>query len=795
MSCIDEVRKKFAGRKESDYHAIALELEKFRSDYFQGKDSLSQSDFKQKATEFLQDLKAESDRYRERVKRDSLKRVQMNAQWDRYPDIAAAVKAYSLGGTLDNVTGGNNSPVAFRHAMQDDLFDLAQTGLTKIEGHEKIISGDMDRELAIAMSAISTLQKPANVPQFVWEAAKVLNRVNAERRLRLIAEGVPVGHIENYIARQSYSPDKVRLESKEDFSSFIYDHLDVEATFPNMAKWDRLKALGDMWERVRTERFGSLEDNSDQPFKSVMGSTGNVEARAGRSRTLKYKDGEAFAAVNAKYGDGTIYESTMRGIQRDSRNASLVAFYGSDPVANLAKALQDREFKLSKIGDYAGAEKVKNAQAEARRALSTVLGEHTRLDPNDKFMPVGRVLKAGMTVSHLGMALISSLQDGMVTYFAARNVSDRGRLDIIRDITSTYFKSFKDVEIAKSEARRSGVYFGAYRDALMQDATAKAVDGMHRFNGMEFHDRASKAGASAFISNDLGQYANQPWEKVSDGWKKTFNRYAIGDKEWKFIAQAQDEKGFSLQALKLIPAQQFMNAGVQKNDVVSKFLQMSHDFGKMASSSPGPGMQHFMGDMHGPWGMIKSLSTQFLGSSVANTQNIRRLVKDRASVTVVGEFVAGAIGLGLVQNLLYDFAAKGEVPEELTGKDFGRAITRAGVAGVYGDYLARAISDRTSAVDFLGPVARDIGKVGITLKDAADLKNVGTEDWEADPKKLLKLIPQFTPNLFYTRFALDSLIMNRINQAADDKWLGRNQKRAQDNKRIQLLDPERTVGQ
>jgi hypothetical protein len=154
--------------------------------------------------------------------------------------------------------------------------------------------------------------------------------------------------------------------------------------------------------------------------------------------------------------------------------------------------------------------------------------------------------------------------------------------------------------------------------------------------------------------------------------------------------------------------------------------------------------------------------------------------------------IAGGVGYGYISNALHDIAT-GRTPEDPTGDHWANAMKRAFFRqslGLYSDFLFNESRPDESFWDKLGDLTGPEGEtVADTFRLGQRVVNQATRkhgfrsgDFGNDEQQLLGDIYRNVPgnNLFWTKYALDYLVLNNISEMLSPGYQQRLIDRAQE---------------
>ena len=135
--------------------------------------------------------------------------------------------------------------------------------------------------------------------------------------------------------------------------------------------------------------------------------------------------------------------------------------------------------------------------------------------------------------------------------------------------------------------------------------------------------------------------------------------------------------------------------------------------------------------------------------------------------------------------------AKGREPRDpLSHKTFMASMVQGGGMGIYGDFIFGDMKSRFGG----GPISTLMGPTASSFGSLVDL-GMRLRDGDPVAAQTLNFMVNHTPggNLFYTRWALDYLILNQIRENLSPGYLRRQEKRMKEELDQEFIVPPRSV--
>jgi hypothetical protein len=359
--CIDAVRKQLEKSdlkfSEKDVKAIHDELSKMRSKIFAKGESANGPEFMKKAMDMIQERRFQAAEARRAALINTIARNQ-NLAFAKDPAFAKskykAVLAALDGRNPGYAKNGKLSVDGSRAAMKDRLTNMLVTRLEQEGLLPMMEKGMMDKDIMVELFNVRDGKASgASGNPHAAKAAEIISGVNKEIVARLRSMGSSIREVVGYIARQSHDAEKIVAAGFEDWKAHILERLDIDKTFGNMSPAEIHERMGEVFNEIKSGSYGkdiSAENTADQ-FLTVRGLSGDVGKRTARSRSLHFKDGNAFFEYNEKFGRGNLMEATFRAIDKQSRNYALMKQFGTNPEGGFHRWISDMSSEAKKTGD------------------------------------------------------------------------------------------------------------------------------------------------------------------------------------------------------------------------------------------------------------------------------------------------------------------------------------------------------------------------------------------------------------------------------------------------------------
>jgi hypothetical protein len=666
--------------------------------------------------------------------------------------------------------------------------------------------GHMDDDIARELFEIKPNGQPgiSNNPT-AQKIAAVIHKYQMTAIERANRAGAYIQPRPGYMFRQTHDQVKLRQTGFEAWRDFIIDKLDPETTFRGE---DPQKFLEGAYLGLSSglhKRFkGSNESNFLQGFKGPA----NLAKKMSQERILHFKDADSFMAYNDRFGTQSLSEAVIGSLEHMARNTAIMEGLGTNPVAMFDKIVTELKMKHR--------DNPKIIEALSSKSLMNQLKEidgTTRIPGNVSLAKVGAVTRAVQNMAKLGGAFLSSITD-VPQQAAELRHQGLPLLNAWGETLAGVFKGRGDAE-RRELARLLGIGFdGMVGEVASRFGSQDSLPGtlsklqqrFFKLNLMSWWNDTNRTGAALVMSTNLANNAKMSWGKLDGRLTNVLRQYQIGEAEWEIYRKHAVRKGED--------GQQYMvSEGLDDLDdaVISDYLKTKNGKEPTAREIATTRDElisrldtYFMDRadfaVPQPGAAERAMLNQGTEVGTVEGEAIRLIMQFKSfPITVIrrslGREVHGAangktdiMGLAhiIATTTLFGYASmvakdvlKGKEPRQFTGdlekdsKLMFAAMSQGGGLGIYGDFLFGEYSRYGRS--FLSTLA------GPTFGQVDDLAEIFTrirtgEDVSANA---MRMVINNTPfiNLFYTRQALDYLILYELQEMANPGYLRRMESR------------------
>lgn len=681
--------------------------------------------------------------------------------------------------------------------------DLESGGL-----RELFVSGAVDRDIARGLWQMGRESPDFRglTPQAV-DISKIVHKYQEAARVTRNRFGAWIKSLPGYIVRQSHDMYKVRTAGFDAWRANIESKLDwnkIEADNPELKRDAFLRGVYDDLASGVHMHAGPLGEPS--PFKGPA----NLAKKASQERTLHFTDADAWYDYNAEFGVGNLNEAVLTGLTSAAKQAGLMKVLGTNPQANL-------EAVMGRVSESLQGKQRSDFQTTRGQALDLLAHVDGRANiPGSAVAArVSTNLRAWQSMAKLGGALISSVTDLPVYASDVRYVQGGGFLNGMGDAIGGLLKGRPQGERAEMLSSL-GVFFDSMMGDVFarfdaQDMTGKTTNWLmqkfFRLNGLSWWTESLRSASALSNAHHLALQAGKTFDALAPETRRAMTLYDIDAGKWDLLRAsgvklADGREYLTPDGMKDVPRSAIegylKSTGAKINDAA--VANVREDLAGMLRSFYIDRAHHAViePDARSRWWLLRGTQpgtvegemlrfmAQFKGFPTALMQKVvgRELFgqgADRLKDVGMTE-VMGTAQLFLWMTLFgYGAMAakdtlKGRVPRDPTDpKTMVAAMLQGGALGIYGDFMLGESSRFGRSI--LETVA---GPVPSTFADLDELRaRAMTGDDLAAPA--FRTLINNTPflNLFYTRIALDYLILYRIQESMNPGFLRRMERRVE----------------
>ncbi|MGE4334962.1 MAG: hypothetical protein AB7E55_03180 [Pigmentiphaga sp.] len=703
------------------------------------------------------------------------------------------------------VRGGRDSVMTSQEALTKSYqagfsADMESAGLMKL-----FARGAMDREVSRALWAMgrdTEAQALAGLPKEAIDMARIINKWQEVARIDANKAGAWIRKRAGYIVRQSHDPARIK---KSGFEEWMTD----------AARWFDFTEMGPMSRADLHELYKNLATGNHlkdaPPDVTGFKGPGNVAKRLSRGREIEFKDADAWFDYNTKYGAGNLREAFASGIQRAAHSTGMMRVLGTNPQ-NMFNAIRDDLLLHAKATNQLDqVDKIEGRRHALERYMAAVDGS---MDIPGNALAARRyaAVRAVITMARLGGMLLSQLND-IAIYGSGVRYQGRGFFSGMGESVAGLGRSLKP-----QERRNLAASLGVVLDNMFGEigrlgsfaeggSVTRSVQTFMKWNLSTWWQNRMRTSAVFGMSHHMALNRGRAWAELDAEYRRVFDLYGITEKDWDVIRASSE---------RLVDGREYLvPENVADEVVATKLRTYFTDQTSFLVLEPDAKTRSIMlqSTRPGTWsGEIARFLMQFKSFTGAYTQKILgrelygRGYMGESGMRGIPQALAAGNGEfgGLVQLILASTVlgygsmalkdmAKGRTPRdplEDPYKVFMAAMLQGGGAGLYGDFLFGEVNRFGG-----GPVASAIGPAAGLADDVIQLYQTvvhGDKDGMGVASEALRIGLQNAPyvNLFYSRIALDYLLIYQLQDFLNPGYLRRMERRLErENNQTFLLRP------
>lgn len=746
---------------------IEREARKAANDGFEYEDAV-----KNVIAERVQNTKENIIKQKRNIAKNVLIKAQTTAKISEMIDSGISVKDAFLA----ELEGINSDKLGVRDSLDVKRSAVEYSYLSKFVGtlnREGLLgllnSKTLDDEIGKELWALSSGKKGATQNKQAARIAEIIHETREGQRLRLNAAGADIGEAAGYIMPQRHDIYAMHKSGEDDWANFMAPLLDEKRSFGGDSAdlFDTLRgAYRAMVSGIR------LNDPLVRNEKLLQFSgPANLGKRLSQARQLHFKDYNSWKVWDDTYGMKDLNEGVMDSIRFDANNIAMMERYGTNPEAMIKAAADNIK---QKYRDKIAAEGEQGISAKLDSAITAAMGNNN-LPANPTYAKIGSNIRAYNNVTMLGGAVISSITDipmkSLEYKFQGKSwlsSTVQPFLDIAQG-----FKSKKDrVEFSslvgvgmESIIGDVGGRFSAHDNLSQKGAKLQRL--FFKLNGLAWWTDTHQAAMGRVMAQHLGLKSTTDFDALDVDTKRLFGNYGITKADWDAarasVVQLDDGRSY------ILPAE------IPNQKVSEKFFGYFVDRAQTGVITPSAKEQRIvsLGTQRGtPAGEAVRFIMQFKSFPVSAITKVwgRALYgKGKADAPAIVYLMTMTMAFGYMAGAAKDLI-KGRTPKDpLKPETAFASLAQGGGLGILGDVLLNDSSGfgRSATQTLAGPT---FGRID----DLAKIYSAGVRGG-GSAAQLTKTAIGAIPfnNLFYTRAALDQMILLQMQEELNPGYLRR----------------------
>lgn len=714
-----------------------------------------------------------------------------------------------LGGKHIETTGALNSIDAQGKALTDGMLGKFINSLEKENLLEFYSSGQFDEDIARELWELPNGQPGITGSMEARRIAELVNSMQNELVYRQNRAGAYIKLAPGYIVRQVHDMFRIRKAGYDKWAQEILPLLDHQKTF---GLYDKAKFLREAYDGfISGIHFKAKGDSAVDSVTYFLGFKGpsNLAKKVSQERVLHFKDATSWMAYNRTYGTDTLRESILAGVEHASRNIALMENLGTNPLAMVDSVLGD--LRAMHKSDTAAIDNLKDYRIHS---LYSHLDGTSRIPVYHKVAAIGAGVRVVQNMAKLGGAVLSSITD-IPFQAAAMRRNGASLLDAYGNAFTNLLRGRGSAE-QREIARLVGVGFdGIIRDIASRFSAEDTIPGRmarlqqkyFKLNLMNWWNDTHKTGVALMLSNHIASLKGKDFSSLPGDLITILRQYDIGEREWNLVSdltsrQADGHDYFTPDAIHDIPDERLIDVyklgHIENTSVISRELRKVRDSLELkyrtyfidqinhAIPHPGAAEQSLLLGPTQP-GTVLGEAVRFIAQFKSFPVTVVRkglaphLYKDGADNWLKSLATGKADYMGLVHLMVATTVfgylagaakdtARGRTPKDPANPEtWVAAMAQGGGLGIYGDFLFGEFNKygHSAIATLAGP----------TLSNLEDLARLYSRMKDGDPvaAQSVRITLNNTPfiNLFYTRMALDYLVLHQLQESVNPGYLSR----------------------
>lgn len=742
----------------------------------------------------------------------------IRSTWSDSP--AVGLTAF-LGGVATARRGARASVAASQEALHNHYVTGMVARLEKEGVHSVFVRGVLDRETWIAMHELSTsdpsLKVLKDLPDDAVTIAKILNDYNEVARIDANLAGAWIKKLPGRVIKQTHDQYRISRAGWDTWREFTLPRLDWEKTLPNVA--DREKALLTLYTQFASGEHVKFREGGVSGFKGFS----SVGKKMSHERVLHFKDAESSFEYNKKFGAGTLAEGMVYGLERMAQDTALMRGLGPNAEANLDAVIDTIRKDLRSANDVEGLQKFSNKARSLKATLWPNITGEARVAGSKMGAQLSMGVRALQQMTKLGSAVLSAIADipfygSEVRYQGGSMLKGMGEAmqGLLSGRTSVEQKEIIGMLGVLHDGMRASVAARFDVSDNIPGRTAKATQLFFKLNGLRWWTDRLRINFALARSHRLALNSSKSLKDLGDDMTRVLDLFDIDEGKWDIIragktTEADGRAYLTPEGIDNV-GDEFIARYIQSKGrnptkasirdmrikIKSQFRSYFYDRSTTAVIEPDARTRGMLlrgtrpGTVEGEFLRHIMLFKSFIASVIQKP--LAREIHGRSPEVggALGRIMRNGNGelTGLAQlivwNTMFGYAAmtakdlsKGKTPRDPDSvKTWMAAMVQGGSLGIYGDFLFGDMKNRFggSAISTLmGPTAG-------TFDDVVDLAQ-RFRDGDDTAAQAFRFAVNNTPfiNMFYSRLALDHLILWRISENLSPGYLRRMERRTKKN--------------
>lgn len=682
--------------------------------------------------------------------------------------VRDAVRA-DLEGIESPVAGARDSLDVQRNAVESAYLsqfigELNRTGLLEVF-NSKTLNDEIGRDLFELSNKRPSITKSKEAKQI----AALIHKTRESQRLRLNQAGADISEVGGYIMPQRHDTVDMIKAGQDEWANFMAPLLDEKRSFGGN--------YGDLFDVLRGAYSAMvtgvrLNDPTIKDAKLFQFSgPANLGKKLSQAREIHFKDYDSWKKWNERFGMKDLNEGVMDSIRYDANNIALMERYGTNPEAMLKEAAdtikKKYRGKLAEEGEVGVTQKLE-------QIINYAVGNND-IPVDAKLAQTAGNIRMYQNTTKLGGAVISSITDIPMKSLEYQFQGKSWLSSTVQPFLDVGF-GFKSKKEKIEWASVTGVGIesiigdiGARFTAQdnLSNKGAKVQRLFFKLNGLAWWTDTHKGAMARMMSHHLGLKKATKFADLDDDTKRLFGNYNISEADWdemrKAVISMDDGRDY------------LFSENIKNQKLREKVIGYFVDRANSGVITPGARERRIatFGTQRGtPIGEATRLMMQFKSFPIAVVTKVwgRTLYgKGKLDVPAMAYLMMTTMAFGYLAGAMKD-TIKGKTPKDpMKLETVYASLAQGGGLGIMGDILLNDASGfgRSATAALMGPTFG-------TFDDLAKIYSAGIRG-EGGARQVVMTGINAIPfnNLFYTRAALDQMILLQMQEELNPGYLRR----------------------
>lgn len=732
-----------------------------------------------------------------------------------------------LAGSNKRVEGARASVDALKRSYESKylgglVHDLRKAGLLQYiqPRFMGIGKGPLDDRIAQELWELREGGNPgASGSKEAQGVAKIIHKYQELSRVDQNAHGAFIRKMDGYIVSQSHDMFRIGKAGKDKWISDIRPLLD-DRTFDNIGlKGDASdegrinEFLGFIYKELSTGNFMKAE--TEAPLIGFKGPA-NLAKKVSQSRVIHFKGAGEWTRYNDAYGTGSLMEAVAGGLRHAANTTALLERLGPNPKAMFERVLADLRNKPDQPERVANRLK----SSVASRLMSIVDGT-VDIPSSVNGARRASAVRSWQSMASLGGAVLASLPDVAT---AASELQFQGKTFI--GALGEQFTGMLAQIADGGQRREAAELVGVGIDSILRDVAGRMTSAdspgqtMQKLNTVFFKlnllaqwTSAGERAVSEIMSARMGKLKGKGFDALPDDLKRVLSLYDIKAEDWDLIRFNAME---DLDGTTYVSPELLREGGIDARTarkVEAKLRAYFADRTAIAVLEGGAREKLYVtGGLQAGTGYGEAVRfiMQFKQYGISFVQKVigRYAQEDRfwsipgslakmpaSEAAQFAQLIVTLTGLGYLSMAAKDIAKGREPRDPMRADTMVAAMAQGGGLGIYADYIFGKVNRFGGGPmeTAMGPTAGDVGDIlDIFQKSREYATGVSDNAPDVEAWQFLKNNTPFI-NLFYTRAALDYLILYHIQEAMTPGSLRRMERKLKKDQGQEFILPPSEV--